>query len=447
MINKMRTIKKIIRIISIIIAFCPFVLQAQDMLWVHDTTFRPSVIFTGIDNYDSQNIMMIAQCEGAYRRIIKSTDGGSSWKVLLSDPVDPYSKLKPNVNDIAYPSKNLCVIACEKSVYMRSTDQGITWESDTTGLDSAKVHGFEFVSMCDDKNGVMASRYQMLVTHDGFKTWEQIMPPDDYFIIDVEMISPYTIYCLSLHFDGTFMQDNKFYVSKDGGYSWTEYPHPDYKLASSMKFIDSLYGYICAAVFYKKGWGGQYDRVYRTKDGGKTWEMVLNEYEEDDQPFGLQELDIYDRDNAIFVGQFGKVYRTTDGGDSFIRDPVPEIRERIPPTMNVCMLTPERSIIVDYSGRVFHSEYATGIINNANKDFYSISPNPATDYIELSIPPLERGSGGVSVKIYDVLGIEHPVSFAATPLTEGNLRLDVSGLPAGVYFVRVGGRMLKFVKL
>jgi len=51
------------------------------------------------------------------------------------------------------------------------------------------------------------------------------------------------------------------------------------------------------------------------------------------------------------------------------------------------------------------------------------------------------------VKIYDVLGIEHPVSFAATPLSEGNLRLDVSGLPAGVYFMRVGGQVLKFVKL
>ena len=77
-----------------------------------------------------------------------------------------------------------------------------------------------------------------------------------------------------------------------------------------------------------------------------------------------------------------------------------------------------------------------------------ISPNPATDYIELSIPPSNKsGSGAVSVKIYDVLGVEQHVSFTATPLSEGNLRLDVSSLPAGVYFVRVGEQMLKFVKL
>ena len=78
----------------------------------------------------------------------------------------------------------------------------------------------------------------------------------------------------------------------------------------------------------------------------------------------------------------------------------------------------------------------------------SISPNPATDYIEIKQPSEGfKPSEGSAIKIYNVLGIEHPVSFAATPLSEGNLRLDVSSLPAGVYFVRVGSRMLKFVKM
>jgi len=75
-------------------------------------------------------------------------------------------------------------------------------------------------------------------------------------------------------------------------------------------------------------------------------------------------------------------------------------------------------------------------------------PNPATGEVNINIPPSnKRGTGAVSVKIYDVLGIEQHVSFTATPLSEGNLRLDVSSLPAGVYFVRVGGQVLKFVKL
>jgi hypothetical protein len=51
------------------------------------------------------------------------------------------------------------------------------------------------------------------------------------------------------------------------------------------------------------------------------------------------------------------------------------------------------------------------------------------------------------VKVYDVLGVcvaTHPL----TPSREGvAIRLDVSGLAAGVYFVRVGDRMYKFVKI
>jgi len=47
-----------------------------------------------------------------------------------------------------------------------------------------------------------------------------------------------------------------------------------------------------------------------------------------------------------------------------------------------------------------------------------------------------------------MLGVEviHPVSFAATP-QDGNLRIDVSHLPAGLYFVKVGNCIEKFVKI
>ena len=82
---------------------------------------------------------------------------------------------------------------------------------------------------------------------------------------------------------------------------------------------------------------------------------------------------------------------------------------------------------------------------NIEQELY---PNPTTEEVNINIPPSNKsGSGAMSVKVYDVLGIEHPVSFADTPLSEGNLRLDVSSLPSGVYFVRVGGQVLKFVKL
>jgi WD40 repeat protein len=78
-------------------------------------------------------------------------------------------------------------------------------------------------------------------------------------------------------------------------------------------------------------------------------------------------------------------------------------------------------------------------------DGLAIYPNPATDYIDVMLSEVKEPV--LSVKVYDVLGVcvlTHPL----TPSREGEtIRVDVSGLAAGVYFVRVGGRMYKFVKL
>ena len=74
-----------------------------------------------------------------------------------------------------------------------------------------------------------------------------------------------------------------------------------------------------------------------------------------------------------------------------------------------------------------------------------LSPNPATDYVNIVIS--DDRTLKDAVKVYDVLGVcvaTHPL----TPSQEGvAIRLDVSGLAAGVYFVRVGSKIYKFVKM
>jgi hypothetical protein len=74
-----------------------------------------------------------------------------------------------------------------------------------------------------------------------------------------------------------------------------------------------------------------------------------------------------------------------------------------------------------------------------------ISPNPAVDFIEISNPPLETGSGGV--RIYNVLGEiqSTPVCSADTPASGGH-RINVSSLTPGIYFVRIGDKVSKFLK-
>jgi len=82
---------------------------------------------------------------------------------------------------------------------------------------------------------------------------------------------------------------------------------------------------------------------------------------------------------------------------------------------------------------------------------FSISPNPATDFLEISYSDANHTLKGVvntDIAIFNVLGEKIPPRLisSATP-QEWNFRLDVSSLPSGVYFVRVVDKVGKFVKI
>ncbi len=78
--------------------------------------------------------------------------------------------------------------------------------------------------------------------------------------------------------------------------------------------------------------------------------------------------------------------------------------------------------------------------NFPNNNYELIYPNPSSDFIEIS-----RVEG--EVRIYNFLGIEESTpALSATP-QEGNLKINVSGLAPGLYFVRFGDKVGKFIKL
>ena len=85
-------------------------------------------------------------------------------------------------------------------------------------------------------------------------------------------------------------------------------------------------------------------------------------------------------------------------------------------------------------------ELAPGDPNNT----IIISPNPASDYIEIRLDEVIL-SEAKDLKIYNTLG-----ECVITPLAFGEgmgVRLDISPLPPGVYIVRFGDRVSKFIKL
>lgn len=92
----------------------------------------------------------------------------------------------------------------------------------------------------------------------------------------------------------------------------------------------------------------------------------------------------------------------------------------------------------------------TSVNNSRESQNLEISPNPASDYIEINIDSRGVNPSAESIRIFDLLGTEMQstsVSYADTPAGGGQVRIDISSLQPGVYFVRIGNEVRKFVKL
>jgi Zn-dependent metalloprotease len=77
----------------------------------------------------------------------------------------------------------------------------------------------------------------------------------------------------------------------------------------------------------------------------------------------------------------------------------------------------------------------------------SLSPNPATDYIEITISDRGINPSAGDIHIFDILGTEISTLTPALSLKGEGVRIDVSSLPPGVYFVRIADVVRKFVKM
>lgn len=102
----------------------------------------------------------------------------------------------------------------------------------------------------------------------------------------------------------------------------------------------------------------------------------------------------------------------------------------------------------------FLNELIDGKTNvNEEKINFIFSQNLESEYIEIVM--LNKGARSTvqenQIQIYNSLGIcvtnTPSLLRNATPLREGNVRINVSHLPSGVYFVRVGGWTQMFLKI
>lgn len=82
---------------------------------------------------------------------------------------------------------------------------------------------------------------------------------------------------------------------------------------------------------------------------------------------------------------------------------------------------------------------------NPLTDDILISPNPADDYIDILIDGTHLQGKHHIIEIFDVLG-NRVLSKSIHPMTQSH-RMNVASIPNGLYFVKIGNKFEKFVKM
>ncbi len=402
-------------------------LHSETHNWAINYSLQKYSTFYGVSKADPLNIMACDNhnSDPTLRQIIKSTNGGITWKMVYN-----FNDLGWfEIHNISYPTKNFCIASCDSNYFLKTTDGGETWVQFQIKMDLF-INGLIHISLLDSLNGIMGSYRNLAYSSDGFKTYRELILPRPLIITDIKLISPTILYVLTASPANFFKYD----VSTD---IWIENPElfpvyvPEYQTPKNMYFFDSLCG--IAVGRRRTGIGDSYyDMIHKTTDGGKTWVEKFNALVF--PPGGLTEVDFCDKENGIAVGPQGKIYWTHDAGETWSQDSSKELIKATPAVVHVTILNKSTALIADFSGNMWRTPIGTDVNEFRKFIEFVISPNPATDFIEIQNPNYEK------VSIFYILGETIYTTSEAT-------KIDVSSFPSGVYFVRIGDRVQKFIKL
>ena len=182
--------------------------------------------------------------------------------------------------------------------------------------------------------------------------------------------------------------------------------------------------------------------LYRSNDEGSTISQVL-----DGGQTGKRFRDLITVKNTIFIATNSGVLTSEDFGNTWYDN---NSGLKSFDCLTLAKLADNSLYVGLNSDVVYRSTIATKVDENPRTEIQSdffIQPNPATDFIEISVGARHALTNS-DIRIFNVFGeiVSTSVCYADTSASGGQ-KIDVSGLPSGVYFVRIGDKVRKFVKI
>ncbi len=330
--------------------------------------------------------------------IYRSLDMGETWLKIKEDFMKYCDFCTVQIQN------NILYFSAEKGLYS-STDLGLNWVPMREPDLSNQVNCFKII----DSTIVAGAHRDMRISKNGGKDWADFNDGLPQNIFNSE------IFLETMNKNFILTNQNEVFISKEDLSGWTQLYHsPDFVDTSGNIYPSHINcTMVCGNTILTNIHNPLYSGYIYSTDLCKTWHEFNS---------GLS----FNDSNA---------FRMFHNDEFIISASAPYfLRHKI------------TNCIPDSTAtEVFESPFGT---------VYLISPNPAEDFIEITKPSegLEPSEGSVNaVRIFNVFGEtvlkSSDLNNSQFSIHNSQLRIDVSGLPSGVYFVRIGGKVGKFVKL
>jgi photosystem II stability/assembly factor-like uncharacterized protein len=335
---------------------------------------------------------------GTSNGIYLSTDNGDNWSPLITW-TDPFE-----VRSIAIIGNNIFAGTFGNGLLL-STDNGTNWKN------CAFPHsGIQTIAVSDNKIFIGKFYDGVYLSTDMGNTWIEKHNGLHYITADISVNS------IAIKDNNIFAGTSQgIFLSTDNGDNWIKKKSSQYEVMSIVFSGDNIF-----AGMWEIG-------VYKSTDNGENWISKGK---------GLavgRKHTIAVVDNYLFTGIWGfGLYLSSDNGENWVVNNSGLSDFQVIAISN----TNEYIFVGTIGGGVFRAKLSALVVSvedniiPSNNNF-SISPNPATDYIDITLASKISSNKNDDIKIYNVLGDKvHSVSFQ-NPESQ---RIDISTLPAGLYY-------------
>lgn len=223
-----------------------------------------------------------------------------------SQLIDNWKWLNPSpqgntLNSVDFVDNNTGYSAGAYGTILKTTDGGTDWSQINSGTDKSLMS----LSFVNANTGFVGGPRQLLrKTTDAGNTWQNIALPVQgqwdslYYVMDINFVTPNVGYIV-----GFFQLESKIWKTTDGGNTWSTQGTGGANYLKKTYFLDENNGFAYG--------GPTYSEVIKTTNGGATWLSVSQE------SYIAYSMFFINSNTGVYGCADGRVYRTVDGGNTW----------------------------------------------------------------------------------------------------------------------------------